>query len=70
MLGEQRDRTNEDGAATEELARLGAVDVDDELHRNPIATVTPFDAAQAIVVEDFELFLVLHAERPRHTSIK
>ncbi len=37
---------------------------------NPIATVTPFDAAQAIVVEDFESFPVLHAKRPRLTSIK
>ncbi len=36
---------------------------------NPIATVTPFDAAQAIVVEDFESFSVLHAERPRLASI-
>ncbi len=35
MVGGQRDRTNEDGAATEELARLEAVDVVGELHREP-----------------------------------
>ncbi len=35
MLGGQRDRTNEDGAATEELARLGVVDVGAELLREP-----------------------------------
>ncbi len=35
MLGGQRDRTNEDGLATEELARLEAVDVSVEVHREP-----------------------------------
>ncbi len=37
---------------------------------NPIAKVTPFDAAKAIVVTDFESFPFLHAERPRLTSIE
>ncbi len=37
---------------------------------NPIAVVTTFDAAQTIVVEEFELFPVLHAEWPRLTAIK
>ncbi len=37
--------------------------------RNPIATVTPFDAAQAIVEEDFEFFPVLHTERLRLIAI-
>ncbi len=37
---------------------------------NPIAAVTPLDAAQATVVEYFESLPVLHAERPRLTSIE
>ncbi len=35
MLSGQRNRTNEDGAAIEELARLEAEDVGGELYREP-----------------------------------
>ncbi len=35
MLGGQRDRTNEDGAATEELAKVVAVGVGGELRTEP-----------------------------------
>ncbi len=38
--------------------------------QNPIAAVAPFDVAQAIVVEDFESFPVLHTERPLLTAIE
>ncbi len=37
---------------------------------NPIAAVTPFDAARAIIVEELESFLVLHADRTRLTAIE
>ncbi len=63
MLGGQHKRTNEDGAATEELAKLGAVGVGGELCREP-------DRGDFTFQFDFESFLVLHAERPRLTAIE
>ncbi len=37
---------------------------------SPIAAVTPYEMAQAIVVEDSESILFLRAERPRLTAIE
>ncbi len=70
VLGGQRDRTNEDGAAIEELATLEAEDVGVELHREPDHGGYTFRCGASSRVEDFESFPVLHAERPRLTSIK
>ncbi len=48
-----------------ELLALAANGTED-----PITAVTPFDAAQAIVFEDFESFPVLHVERSCLTTIE
>ncbi len=36
---------------------------------NTISTALPLDPALTVVVEDFDTFLVHHAEWPRHTAI-
>ncbi len=51
---------------SEELAKRTAVD----MFMNAISVIMPFDAAQTIIVEDFELCPVLLMKRPHLTVIK
>ncbi len=53
MLGGQRARTNEGGAATNELAKSRAVGAGRKFRMEPDSGGKTFDEAQAILVKDF-----------------
>ncbi len=65
MLSGQRVRNNEDGAASEELAKLGVVDVGGELRisaKSPIWTTGPYNDQRDGVDSSFDFLQCLSSD--------